>query len=239
LRATTFFRRTLSATAVDKHEKETMMIKRRLCLLVVFSLTLAACAVTVKVASLTDPDYRDMKFKRVLVFGNFANLQIMEMMESTTVERLKEKGIYAIENYKLFPPIRQYSNEDKRQVIIKEKLDCYLVIAGKSYDSGTVYIPSISTTNVSANASANQGRGTATTVTSDSHEQEVVTSVQTEVQLYDLQNARLAWKGDVDSQIPYYGSEPMAEPDQVFKSTCGGIVDQLVKDGLVSETTNK
>lgn len=213
------------------------MIKYKYCLLLILSVVLVGC-VTVKVATLTDPDYKNTKFKRVLVFGNFADLHMMKLMESTTVDKLKEEGYYAIENYKLFPPLRQYSDEEKRQVIIKERLDCYLVIEGKGLNSGTLYVPSISTTRVNVDAQGNQGQGSATTVTSPSREEEVVTSVQMEAQLFDLQNGRLAWRGDSDSKIPYYYGQPMAQPDQVFESTCNGIVDQLLDDGLLGKPIN-
>jgi hypothetical protein len=198
-------------------------------------LVLAGC-VTTKVASLVDPDYKNASFRRVLVIANFANIDAMKKFETFAAHRLKDKGLYAIENHLLLPPLREYTDEEKRRAFVGERLDCYLIISPKGVNTGTIYVPTISSTQVDVNAQKNRARGSSTTVTSQGGGRDVVSSVDTQGELFDFQNGRIAWRGDANSQIPYYGARPMGEPDDVFKSACHEIVDQMIQDGVLAKS---
>ncbi|MFN0156968.1 MAG: hypothetical protein ACKVRP_02725 [Bacteroidota bacterium] len=200
---------------------------------VVFILFFLFGCVSTKVASLIDPDYHNKGFKRVLVIGNFANIDVMKQFENNTVERLKQRGLYAAANYILLPPLREYSDDEKRQVFIKEQFDCYMIISGQGVNNATIYVPTISTTQASVEAQKNRISGTSASVTNEGGARNVVSSIDTQGELYDFQNGRIAWRGSANSKIPYYYGSAMAEPEAVFKSACMEIVDQLINDGIL------
>ena len=200
------------------------------------SILFASC-VSTNVASFKDPSYRNASFRRFLVIANYQKIEIVQKVESMVVERLKKQRVYAIANSSLLPPIREYSDDEKRKAFIAENLDCYIIVSPSGVNNATLYVPSISSTSANVSASRNRASGSSTTVTSMGGPRDVVSSVDTQAELYDFQNGNIVWKGEANTEVHYnaYG-QTFARIDDVLSSFCSNIVDELEKNSLLKRT---
>jgi len=173
-----------------------------------------------------------------LVIANYQKIEIVQKVEDMVVEHLKDRGVYSIANSSLLPPIRQYSDDEKRKVFIAENLDSYIIISPVGVNNATLYVPSISSTSASVSASRNKASGSSTTVTSTGGARDVVSSVDTQAELYDFQNGNIVWRGEANTEVRYnaYG-QTFAQIDDVLRSFCSNIVDELEKKSLLKGTT--
>ena len=194
--------------------------------------------VSTNIASFKDPSYRNASFGRFLVIANFKKMETVQKVEDAVVGRFKEWGVYAIANSSLLPPIREYSDDEKRNAFIDEHLDCYIIISPAGVNNATLYVPSISSTNANVSASRNKASGSSTTVTSTGGERDVVSSVDTKAELYDFQNGHIVWKAEANTDIKYnaYG-QTFAQVNDVIFSFCSNMVDELNKKSLLKSTS--
>jgi hypothetical protein len=199
------------------------------------SLTIYGC-VSTNIASFKDPDYDSQSFGRYLVIGNYEKFEMVKMVEGKVVAELTSNGVYAVANSKILPPIREYTDDERRNAFIKYKLDAYLIVSPAGVNNATLYVPSISTTNESASASGNRAHSSSSTVTTPGGEREVLSSVDTKAELYDFQNNHIVWKGQANTNIQYnaYG-QTFATADNILDSFCSHIVDELAKNDLLKK----
>ena len=143
---------------------------------------------------------------------------------------------YAVANSKILPPIREYTDDERRNAFIKYKLDAYLIVSPAGVNNATLYVPSISTTHERASVSGNTARASSSTVTTPGGERDVVSSVDTKAELYDFQNNHIVWKGQANTDIKYnaYG-QTFATLDNVLDSFCSHIVDEMAKNDLLKK----
>ena len=80
--------------------------------LFITSLTIYGC-VSTNIASFKDPDYDSQKFGRYLVIGNYEKFEIVQKVEGKVVSELTANGVYAVENSKILPPIREYTDDER------------------------------------------------------------------------------------------------------------------------------
>jgi len=204
--------------------------------LFITSLTIYGC-VSTNIASFKDPDYDSQKFGRYLVIGNYEKFEIVQKVEGKVVSELTANGVYAVENSKILPPIREYTDDERWNAFIKYNLDAYLIVSQAGVNNATLYVPSISTTNASASSSRNRAHASSSTVTTPGGEREVLSSVDTKAELYDFQNNHIVWKGQANTHIQYnaYG-QTFATMDNVLDSFCSHIVDEMAKNELLKRS---
>jgi len=206
-------------------------------LIISFTSFLFISCVSTNIASFKDPSYRNVSFGRFLVIANYKKIETVQKVEGMVVDHLKARGVYSVANSSLLPPIREYSDDEKRNAFIAENLDCYIIISPAGLNNATIYVPSISSTSASVSASRNKASGSSTTVTSAGGERDVVSSVDTQAELYDIQNGNIVWKGEASTEIKYnaYG-QTFAGIDDVLRSFCSNIVYELEKNFLLKST---
>ena len=93
--------------------------------LVVLLFIIIACVPTT-ITSMKDPNYYGRTFKRILVIADFEETNTLKTFELALVDEFKLRGIYAIANHKVLPPIREYSDEERRHVYLQHNIDSYL-----------------------------------------------------------------------------------------------------------------
>jgi len=193
--------------------------------------------VSSRITSFTDPNYRGVSFSRILVIANFKQAEIIKKIESLVAYEFRKRGIYAIENSSLLPPLREYSRDEKRAVFVKEGLDSYVIVYPAGMSNAMIDVPTVSTTRVGVTTSRDAVRGKATTITSGGGQREIINSVDTHAQLFDLSNGNIVWKGEATTEISYnaYG-QTFADVDAVLSSACSEIVDQIIKDHIMLPT---
>lgn len=189
------------------------------------------CAST-RMTSFKDPDYQKAEFKRILIVANTSDLEDRQKLESKMVEAFSEVGVFALESFKLFPPTRELTDEDKVDLLLKNNIDSFVSISVGESGVSQVYIPQTSST-TKTTGNVNIYGNTA------SYRQKSKTTYQGgynvnkpwaefETKLYDVSNGQMAWIAS-----SFTGGNAYANKNTVINSYCEKTVDQLLEDNLI------
>lgn len=200
-------------------------------------LFLVGCAST-KMTSFKDPDYQEAEFKRILVVANTNDLEDRQTLESKMVEEFSSIGVYALESFRLFPPTRELTDEDKVELLLKNNIDAFISISVGESGVSEVYVPQTSST-TKTKGNVNVYGNTAT------YKEKSTTTYQGgytlnkpwaefETQLYDVSNGQMAWIA-----TSFTGGNAYANRNTVINSYCGKTVDQLLEDKLITKSLQK
>jgi hypothetical protein len=180
------------------------------------------CAST-KLTSFKDPDYAQKEFKGVLVTANTGNLEQKFKLEASMDKSLTRSGVYAVEGNKLFLPTRDFTDDEKAEICLKNNIDAHLVINVKGLGDKKEYVPVWgSTTTTDGNTSQTTYNG--------GYNQEKSWG-EFEAVLYDVANGRKAWIASSFTEGEY-----LATQNTVIDSYCAEAVDKLLKDKLLVKT---
>lgn len=200
-------------------------------LLVMF--LLVGCAST-NMTSFKDPDYQKANFKRILIVANTNDLQDRQRLESKMVEAFLEVGVYSLESFKLFPPTREFTNEEKVDLLLKNNIDAFVSISVGESGVSEVYVPQTSSTtkttgnvNVSGNTANYRQKST---TTYDGGYTLNKPWAEFETKLYDVSNGRMAWIAS-----SFTGGNAYANRNTVMNSYCSKTVEQLLEDNIIQE----
>lgn len=182
--------------------------------------------------SFKDPDYQKAEFKRILIVANTNDLEDRKKLESKMVEELTDIGVFALESFKLFPPTRELSDEDKVDLLLKNKIDAFISISIGESGVDEQYIPQTSsTTNTKGNVSVYGNTATykekSTTTYQGGYTLEKPWG-KFETKLYDVSNGQMAWIAS-----SFTGGNAYANRNTVINSYCGKTVEQLLEDRLI------
>ena len=202
-----------------------------------FLLILFSCAST-RMTSFKDPDYQNTAFKRILVVANTNDLEDRQKLESKMVEAFSEIGVYALESYKLFPPTRELTNEEKVDLLLKNNVDSFISISVGESGVSDVYIPQTSSTtktegNVNVYGNTARYKEKSTTTYQGGYTVHKPWA-QFETKLYDVSNSRMAWIAS-----SFTGGNAYANKNTVMNSYCDKTVDQLLEDKLITKSTQQ
>ena len=206
-------------------------------LISVLIIFIVGCAST-KMTSFKDPDYQNTEFKRILVVANTSDLEDRQKLESKMVEAFTEIGVYALESYKLFPPTRELTDEQKVDLLLKNNIDSFISISVGESGVSAVYIPQTSSTtktegNVNVYGNTARYKEKSTTTYQGGYTVHKPWA-QFETKLYDVSNGRMAWIAS-----SFTGGNAYANRNTVINSYCGKTVDKLIEDKLVLEKATK
>ena len=210
-----------------------MRLKKHFILILAFA---GASCVSTKVASIKDPSYRTASFGRFLVVGNYEKMESANKVETVFAADLRSAGVYAIENFKLLPPLRSYSDSEKRAAFIAEGLDGYLIVSPAGVNTSTLHFPTTSTTYVNASSDGYGGAyGTATTTTSPSYSEDIVNSVDIKAELFDISNGKLVWRGETNTDINHFFDQGAFKAgfNDIVHSASSNLVDELERNALI------
>ena len=189
------------------------------------------CAST-QITSFKDPDYQNSNFKRILIVANTNDLENRQQLETKMVESFSKEGIFALESYKLFPPTREFTNDEKVSLMLKNNIDAYISISVGESGVSQVYIPQTSSTtktegnvNVYGN-SANYKQKSTTTYDEGYTVEKPWAKITTN--LYDVSNGKMAWIA-----TSYTGGNAYASKKTIVNSYSNKIVEKLLEEGLV------
>lgn len=196
-----------------------------------FLLFLFGCAST-RMTSFKDPDYQNTEFKRILVVANTNDLEDRQKLEFKMVEAFSEAGVYALESYKLFPPTRELTDEEKVDLLLKNDIDAFISISVGESGVSEVYVPQTSSTtktkgevNVYGNTARYKEKSTTTYQGGYTLNKPWA---EFETKLYDVSNGQMAWIAS-----SFTGGNAYANRNTVINSYCGKTVDQLLEDRLI------
>jgi hypothetical protein len=207
------------------------LIKYTICIFGIF--LFASCAST-RITSFKDPDYQNTEFKRILVVANTNDLEDRQKLESKMVEDFSDVGVYALESYKLFPPTRELTDEEKVDLLLKNNIDSFISISVGESGVSEVYIPQTSSTtktegNVNVYGNTARYKEKSTTTYQGGYTVHKPWA-QFETKLYDVSNGHMAWIAS-----SFTGGNAYANRNTVINSYCGKTVDQLIEDKMISK----
>lgn len=195
------------------------------------SLFISSC-VSTNIASFTDPN--GSKYGRVLVVANYSDFGSMKMIEGMLVDRLDDHGVFAVAMSTILPPIREYSDDEKRSAILRENIDSYLIITPAGSSSGTIYLPSISSTNANVTATDAGASVNANSYQSPGGSRNVLSSVSTTAELYEFSTHHVVWKAQAETNIGYNSfGQTTGDWTGICSSFCNNIVDDLRSNRLL------
>lgn len=200
-------------------------------LLIYVLANLYGCAST-NMTSFTDPDFQSIKFKRILVVANVADLQWRQTIESRMVEAFRPVDVEAFESLRLFPPTRNFTNEEKIDLLNRYKIDGYITINVGESGVQSVYVPPTGSTTktkgevtVTGNRAQYEGKSTTTNYGGYTLNKPWA---QFQTKLFDVSSGSTAWVAS-----SYTGGNAYANLNTVINSYCDKVVDKLKEDGLV------
>ena len=122
-----------------------------------FPLILAGCSYrdydrVPVLTSFKDPAYARTTFRRIAIVADVRDLELRHRFESAMAATFGRWGIAAVESYRIIPPTRSWSPQERRQAMASNGVDGYLVVALDTSDMPETFVPVSATTTTTANA---------------------------------------------------------------------------------------
>ena len=201
-------------------------------LLSALALLLTSC-VNGRITSNKDPFYTDGPKYRFLYVAEMGSPSAQKNMESLAVFEFKRKSLTAIPFTTAIPPVREYTDAEKAELLRRADVQAYVRMRAAGVDQATIHIPSVSYTEAKANAYGNTARGQAATVTSGGYATQVVTGINFHCEVQDAVTLKTIWTGyieiDVNQQNQYVGVQ------DYLKKSLTLLVERLQQDGIAKK----
>jgi hypothetical protein len=188
---------------------------------------ITGCAST-SITSFTDPDYKAVQFKYILVAVNTNKLGDRLNMENRIVEVFSSNGIKSIPSYSIFPPTRQFNDSMKKSLMIESNIDgCMMVYFGES-GIEQVQIPVIGSKTKGSVTYNSQGADYKSETTYIGGQILDKPYAEFDIKLFDVINGKMAWIAS-----SFTGGSAYSNFNTVYSSFCDKIIDRLSKDNLI------
>ena len=155
-------------------------------------LSLMSCATT-SLTSIKNQDYDNLEFKRLLIFASSQDLYFKKTAEAAFLEAFSAKGYTCFQSIELFPPLKQYTNEELNRIYQDNNIDALIVITIMDEYSEKEYVPQSSTTTTSKNIYGNKIYGQSNTQTYGGYYIDKP-RIKCSVEVFDIGNGVTVWK---------------------------------------------
>ncbi len=156
---------------------------------IALAISLTAC-ITTNVKGFTDREYADYRVKKVVVRAPNANLDFGALIEQSFVEEFNFRGIHAASFMTMFPPTREWTDEDVANELEKNGFDSilYVILTGSDTNTDTVGFHNTGTARVYNNSVSYSSYSTPV--------RSIRRYTSTRARLYEVRTARTVWVGD-------------------------------------------
>jgi hypothetical protein len=185
------------------------------------------------ISSMKDPTIKGRTYKRILIISQFDKIELIRDYELNLAKELSEKGIYAVANYTVLPPLREYTNEEKDEVMSEHKFDSYLLLIPQGYDIRTEYYPPSTETETRVSKHDSTLFKKTTTTSYPGGYEETPTAFFAQVKMYDFKNGNIIWQGDTETKLSTYMTD-----HNISKWVCKKIAEQLEADAMIISKKN-
>ncbi|MBU3742581.1 MAG: hypothetical protein FGM24_09905 [Candidatus Kapabacteria bacterium] len=196
------------------------------------ALLLTSC-VNGRITSNKDPFYTDGPRHRFLYVIETGTPPSKKSMEALAVFEFRKKNLTAVPLSTAIPPVREYTDEEKAELLRRVDVQAYVRMRMAGVDRATVHIPSVSYSEATASAYGNTARGQGATVTAGGYSQQVVTGLNFECEVQDAVTLKTIWTGyveiDVNQQNQYVSF------DDYLKKALSLLVERLQQDGIAKK----
>lgn len=194
-------------------------------LLVCFMVFLCGC-IKSEIQSFTDPDYQEVKFKRLVVDLTALSDSTRIVASKVVMQRLQEAGYEIVDINQVLPPTRKFTPEEAVKLLSESGYDniMRIVVTGNQANS---YVSGIYTySNASVHAYGNHAYGNASSYSTPIVSAHSETSIQTFI--YDSKNLKTAWQATINTTAD--GTMFAGDTQSIAHSVIGKIIDQLKID---------
>ena len=198
---------------------------RSISLLILMTLISASCSHN-RVSSLKDPTHQDKKYQRVLVIGNFASNKVIKEVENQFSRNLNKSGVFALPNYQLLPPLREYSEEEIKTALDKDNFDALIVVTPIANDVTNIHL-----SQDKSEADPISIIKKSSTRLNTSIDSKIPSKVNTQIMLYDLDKGFAVWKG----HTPAYINETTIYDN--LTAIISSIIERMQYDGMIAANT--
>lgn len=204
----------------------------KICFVVFAAILFASCATT-ETTTFTDPAFRGKQFSKICVLADISDLKYKQKLEKELASNLAKKGVMVSTGSMLFPPTRQWSEEQMQEVLEKEGIEGYLLVAWKDKQVQETYKPGNSISETKGEVKKRNGKDvyterTVTSQTSGSVEKEFKSYF--EAKLIDVMSKNTAWIATSYSQSgEWFGSDF----DLIMESYAEDISEKLKYDMII------
>ncbi len=201
------------------------------CLCIAF---LATGCISTRVSSLIDPAYRDSSYGRILVVGNYSQIEQTKLAETKMVKYLLDSGIFAIANSEILPPLRKYSDSEMSLAYKKFDLDATIIMFLTGDSSEGFYTAGSTNINHGVGFGSFGSTTSTTSVTSTHGSYEKKSYVDTRAELRDIRNGYLVARCETNSeQTSYPESYLGGSGESLMASICEKMVAEFKKNKLL------
>ena len=209
-------------------------MKKLLILLSIFIISSTTFAsVSTNVSSIKDPDFNNAKYSNVLVFSTVGDLSVKQTIENAFVEQFKNKKINVFTGVNVFPPTRQYTEEDINKRLNEFGIESVLIFTLSKYNEKTEEVDLGQTSFTSGNAYTygNNINYNSTTTSQHNKFSYSIINVTYQFELIDVQTNRKAWMATTNTSTAW-----MLIPTEkaIAKTIAKNLVNQLEKDELLN-----
>lgn len=190
--------------------------------------TFLGCAST-KLTSKVNSSFADYRFRKLMVFGNFPNLEYRQLAEEKLCSDIQKKSqCQCVKSLDVFFPAQEYSADEVQNQLRLLNIDGFLTLQATGAGTTSAYIPRTTQTTGTAYINGN-------TVTGSSKTQEYggyslsKPWANYEVVLRSTENGSVAWYATAVSK-----GDVFTDWDNLIKSASGKTVNRLVDEGLLS-----
>jgi hypothetical protein len=190
---------------------------------------ISSCAST-ETTSFSDPDFLGINYSKICIYADFKDLKEKQKMEDEFVKNYSKQGIYAIAGYKVFPPTREWDEEQIQQVLMNQGIGGYLLISLLDKKIDETYTPgkTVTETKGITEKKGNKSVYRETTVTKQDEGSTTKNYFSSfEAKLIDVKSRKNAWMATSTSTSGEWGNSGF---DLIFESYSGDIVDKMIQD---------
>ena len=194
----------------------------------------ATGCISTRVSSLVDPAYRDSSYGRILVIGNYSQIEQTKMSETKMVKYLQDSGIFAVANSEILPPLRKYSDSEIALVYKKYDLDACIIMFLTGDSSEGFYTSGMTNINHGIGYGGFGTSTVTTSVTSTHGSYEKKSYVDTRAELRDIRTGSLVARCETNSeQTSYPESYLGGSAESLMSSICEKMVAEFKKNKLL------
>lgn len=193
---------------------------------VLLGVMLVGCATT-RITSQVNREVIGRSFGKVLVHGNFQNLEYRQLAESKLCSGLAEAtGVACLKSAEVFFPGQEYSAEQIAERLSELQIDAVLTLQPTGSGTSSTYVPQTSHTTGRATVIGNTVTGSSTTQTYGGYY--ISKPWQNcEAVLWSTSDGKVVWYGTAASR-----GNAFAGWDDLINSASSKTVSKLVSDGV-------
>lgn len=200
----------------------------------------AVCAVLLTscisshVTSNKDPFYKGGPKSRFLFVMESGTPQAVKEMETYAADMFQAKNLVAVPYTKALPPVREYTQEEKAELLRRANIEMYLRVGNSGASTAEVHIPSVSYSQGSATAYGGSGYGRASgksaTVTSGGYSKNILTDISFRCEVQDAVTLQTVWTGDI--QVDINNRNQYLTGEDYMREIIKVLIKQLQLDGI-------